>query len=151
MRARVSTALALLLLGAAPAAPGPAPPAPPSGPSCPAPAQVTAVDATTWRVPRAALRAFHSRRACLRALGRAVPVSRDGRPLGLALRNLPAGGFVEALGLREGDVLLRVAGLPVHSPELALTAYALALSSQSAEVVLERAGQPRTHRYLLQD
>ncbi|HOX43006.1 MAG TPA: hypothetical protein PK668_05390 [Myxococcota bacterium] len=144
MRALALTALALLPLAAAP-------PAPPRGPSCPSPSLVEAVDAATWRVPRAALQAFHSRRACLQALGRAVPVERDGKPFGLALRNIPAGGFVEALGLREGDVLLRVAGLPVHSPELALAAYAVVLASQSAEVVLERSAGQRRHRYVLKD
>jgi hypothetical protein len=152
----VVTTLALAPLARAaadpPSAPAPRPRPPPEPPpACPSPAQVKQLEATAWSLPRKSLMTFHARRDCLEALGRGVPVARDGKPWGLELRNIPPDGFVAALGLRDKDVLVRVAGLPVHSTESALVAYVRVLIALEVEVELSRAGAPHRHRYRLLD
>jgi general secretion pathway protein C len=74
------------------------------------------------------------------------PVVKNGRQTGWKL-SFAEGSTLDQLGLQSGDVLRRVGGFDVASPEGALSAYA-ALRRQSAlEIEVERAGEPVTLSY----
>jgi len=79
---------------------------------------------------------------------RIVQVSRDGHPTGLALRQIRPGSWPARLGLVEGDIVRRVNGLELTSPERALEAYTRLKDEERIVLELERGGAPLRKTYV---
>jgi len=75
---------------------------------------------------------------------RIVPEVRDGRTVGVRLLAAPPGGLLARLGLRAGDVLERVNGFDIASPDRCLEAYARLRNTDRISLTLRRAGRAIT-------
>ncbi|RYZ44088.1 MAG: hypothetical protein EOO71_01045 [Myxococcaceae bacterium] len=71
-----------------------------------------------------------------------VPAFKDGRPVGFKLFAIKDGSFYSRLGLRNGDVLQRINGLDLDSPDKALEAFTSMREARRIELQLERGGGP---------
>jgi S1-C subfamily serine protease len=68
---------------------------------------------------------------------------------GFRLSRLRSGSFVERMGLRVGDIILRVDGRPINSADDASAAYAWLRVTDHFTVELVRDGRPITLRYVI--
>lgn len=78
---------------------------------------------------------------------RVVPVSRDGRPLGFKLYRIRAGNPYHRLGLRNGDIIRRINGVPLKTPNQAISAYNHIRNANRITLQVLRRGKPKTLRY----
>lgn len=77
-------------------------------------------------------------------IGRIVPHFRNGRAVGFKVFALPPN-----LGIENGDVILRINGLLLTSPDTALQAWSKLKAATQFEIDLERAGRLLKKTYLL--
>ncbi|WNG45021.1 general secretion pathway protein GspC [Archangium minus] len=73
---------------------------------------------------------------------RVVPSFRNGEPQGFKLFAIKTGSLYSQLGLQNGDILKRINGLSLQSPDGALEAYQKLRESPRIELEVERNGQP---------
>jgi S1-C subfamily serine protease len=83
----------------------------------------------------------------LQTSARLVPAVKDGQLIGLKLFAIRPGSLFAILLLRNGDLVRKVDGRSIASPEQALETYAKVRNTKSISVELERAGQPLTLTY----
>jgi hypothetical protein len=69
-------------------------------------------------------------------------VVRDGEAVGLLFYALDPALPLAKVGLKEGDVLLRIAGVELTSPDQALEAYARLRRATCSTMTVEREGSP---------
>ena len=69
---------------------------------------------------------------------RVVPAFRDGKCIGFKLVNIRRGSAIERDGVKNGDVLVRVNGVKVASPDDALEARETLRTGEKAEVEMLR-------------
>lgn len=103
-----------------------------------------------WVIARKTLDAWLSNLVCLTRQARIIPSYRDGKPRGFKLYGIRKASLWATLGLKNGDEIRRVAGLPMTKPDEALAIYQkirTAAEAEPVEVVLVRRGQSRTHVY----
>lgn len=80
---------------------------------------------------------------------RVVPASRGGRVVGVRVLGVRPGDVLAGLGITHGDVIHRVNGVDLASPDRCLEAYARLRSSDEAVVELTRAGRRVIQRYVM--
>lgn len=73
---------------------------------------------------------------------RVVPAFKEGRPVGFKLFSIREDSFYSRLGLRNGDVLQRINGLDLDSPDKALEAFTKLRDARRIELEIERGGAP---------
>lgn len=73
---------------------------------------------------------------------RVVPAFKDSRPVGFKLFSIREDSFYSRLGLRNGDVLQRINGLDLDSPDKALEAFTKLRDARRIELDIERGGAP---------
>jgi general secretion pathway protein C len=78
-----------------------------------------------------------------------LPESRDGRVVGVRVYGIRRGDTLAALGFADGDVILRVNGVEIASPDRCLEAYARLRRADRVTVTFERRGRPRSHVYAI--
>jgi general secretion pathway protein C len=78
---------------------------------------------------------------------RIVPSWKDGVATGFRLVDVRPGSFYSALGIQSGDVISRVNGFELTSPDKALELYARLKEARSIEVEVERRGAMVKTRY----
>jgi general secretion pathway protein C len=111
--------------GAAPraaAAPAPVPPPAPR-PDDAGGADIVRVDTGTWQIKREKLLENFANVGSLSSQATVTPYFVQGQQLGFRLSQIRAGGVLQQMGLQEGDVLQKVNGLDIHTPQEALQAY----------------------------
>lgn len=69
---------------------------------------------------------------------RIVPALADGKPIGFKLFGIRPGSFYALVGLQNGDLITKLAGLPIVNPESALEAYSQLRSLTVIPVELRR-------------
>jgi general secretion pathway protein C len=76
-------------------------------------------------------------------LGRArvVPYYRGGQPYGFRVSDVAEGARIYELGVRSGDIIKSINGIPIRSPQDALNAYQELEKNTSVDLELERQGQ----------
>lgn len=94
----------------------------------------------TYAVPREDVAEALTHLPELSMQARVVPAFKDGRPVGFKLFSLRDESFFSRLGLRNGDVLQRINGLDLDSPDKALEAFTKLRDARRIELQLERAG-----------
>ncbi len=73
---------------------------------------------------------------------RAIPVFRDGSPRGFRLVGVQPNSVLDQVGLENGDVVLRVNGISVSTPNMALAAYDHLKCARALRIEIERRGRP---------
>lgn len=115
----------------------------------PAPFDIRRRAEGTFLVSRRFLDRVLEDQAALMRTTRIMPVTRGGRVLGVQLFGVRPDDLTARLGLRNGDVLLRVNGLDIASPERCLEAYARLRQTDRLTVTLERAGRELALTYVI--
>lgn len=91
-------------------------------------------------------RLFSDQSRLLRS-ARIVPARGDGGFIGLRLYGVRPGSPLAQLGLKNGDVVVRVGGFDVSAPDKALEAYAKLRGASEVKVEIVRRGAPMTLTY----
>lgn len=78
-----------------------------------------------------------------------LPESRGGRVVGVRVFGIRRGDLLAALGFASGDVILRVNGVEVASPDRCLEAYARLRAADELTVTFERRGRARSQIYVI--
>jgi general secretion pathway protein C len=97
-----------------------------------------------YTLRRGALNHLLENQAELMTMAQVVPFQQDGRLAGVRLARVRAGSLLGRLGIQDGDVLTRIDGLEMTSPDRWLEAYTRLMRAERAQVTLLRGGQPRT-------
>ena len=78
---------------------------------------------------------------------RLLPSQKDGKVEGFRVSEVKSSGVFAMMGMKNGDILLRLNDFPVDSPDKALQSF-IALKGQSKlKLDLIRDGQPATFNY----
>jgi general secretion pathway protein C len=101
----------------------------------------------SYEIERATLEALLADTPALLQAARVVPELRDGRAAGFRLHAVRPDGILARIGLRNGDVVVAVNGLPLTAPERALDAFVKLRSASHVSLSLERGGQRLTADY----
>jgi general secretion pathway protein C len=132
--------------GAAPrAAAAPAPPAPRPGDA--GGADIVRVDTGTWQVRREKLLENFANVGSLSSQATVTPYFVQGQQLGFRLSQIRAGGVLQQIGLQEGDVLQKVNGLDIYTPQEALQAYQQLQTESTVRLNILRNNSPTTLTY----
>ena len=107
---------------------------------------IVRVDQGTWRVKRDLIMDQFADLGTLSRQVRVTPHSIQGRPSGFRLTRLRP-GLLQRIGLLNGDVLQRVNGLDINSPEEALKAYQAVQSEPTVRLEILRRNSPTTLTY----
>ncbi len=75
---------------------------------------------------------------------RVVPYFKGGQPYGFRVSNLSSDAMIYDLGIRSGDIIRSVNGIPIRTPEDAFAAYQQFQNESSLQVELERNGESTT-------
>ena len=107
---------------------------------------VVRIDQGTWRVSRELIMEQFADLGTLSRQVRVTPHSIQGRPSGFRLTRLRP-GLLQRIGLLNGDVLQRVNGLDINSPEEALRAYQAVQNESTVRLEILRRNSPTTLTY----
>ena len=107
---------------------------------------IVRVDQGTWRVKRELIMDQFADLGTLSRQVRVTPHTIQGRPSGFRLTRLRP-GLLQRIGLINGDVLQRVNGLDINSPEEALKAYQAVQSEPTVRLEILRRNSPTTLTY----
>jgi general secretion pathway protein C len=80
---------------------------------------------------------------------RIVPFFEGGKSAGFKLYSVKAGSLLSKLGLVNGDILRKVNGYEISSPEKALEVYGILKSERNVTLDVTRGGKPRTFQYAI--
>jgi type II secretory pathway component GspD/PulD (secretin) len=114
-------------------------------------AEIREVGQNQFELRRSTVDAILENQTWLMRSARIVPHQHNGVVEGVRVFGIREGSLLHALGLRNGDKLLRMAGLPLHSPDKALEAYAKVRNASVVEMEIERQGKPVTIVYRVVD
>lgn len=129
----------------------PAPPATKGGiPAIAAGAGVRRVAEGQYEIPQAEVDAvMNGGLATIATTVRIVPFFEAGKSAGFKLYSVKAGSLLSKLGLVNGDILRKVNGYEISSPEKALEVYGILKSERNVTLDVTRGGQPRTFQYAI--
>ncbi|MGC9325323.1 MAG: type II secretion system protein N [Desulfomonilia bacterium] len=75
---------------------------------------------------------------------RVVPYFREGEPYGFRVSNVTDDALIYELGVRSGDIIRSVNGMPIRTPEDAFAAYQELQNESTVDLELERQGETTT-------
>ncbi|MCK7479748.1 MAG: PDZ domain-containing protein [Candidatus Moduliflexus flocculans] len=75
---------------------------------------------------------------------RVVPYYRGGQPYGFRVSDVAEGAKVYELGMRTGDIIKSINGVPIRTPQDALNAYQELQSNTNVQMEIERQGTTTT-------
>ena len=111
---------------------------------------VVVVDSTHYLVKRAFLEKALANQELQKSV-RIIPAMVDGGIIGVKIFGVRADSTVAKLGLKNGDTLESLNGLPLGSPDDALLAYSHVRTSKRFVLTLERAGASMAIHYRVLD
>lgn len=100
-----------------------------------------------YEVPLADVQAAFSNLEELATQARVVPAFKEGQPQGFKMFAIRPHSLYAKLGLRNGDVLQRINGQSLKTPETAMKAFEILREARHVEVDLERGGVPVRKTY----
>ena len=105
------------------------------------------VSADRYRISQEELKdAFENMNQLLTQV-RVVPNFRDGEPDGFKLESIKRGSLIHRAGLRDGDIVKRVNGIEIDSPDKAFEVYEQVRNEPLITVEVLRGGSKKTFRY----
>lgn len=127
------------------------PPSPQAGqPAAGAPQTVTAVAHTgagSYVIDQRALNAALDNPAQAMSDARLLPSQKDGRVEGFRASEVKPNGVFSMIGIKNGDVLLRLNDFPMDSPDKALQSFIALKGQNRLKLDIIRDGQPQTFNY----
>ena len=105
----------------------------------------------TWSIHRPGLNAMLADPAPLYRSARIVPAREGDAFVGFKLFGVRKGSIPEALGLKSGDILRTVNGLPLSSPDEALAIYSRLRQASDITLTVTRGGAAVNLRYTIDD
>jgi general secretion pathway protein C len=115
--------------------------------SIPTGAGIKRLSANRYRIPQEELRdAFENMNHLLTQV-RMVPNFKDGQPDGFKLLSIKGGSLIHRSGFRDGDIIKRVNGIEIDSPEKAFEVYEQVRNEPTITVEIMRGGKRRTFTY----
>jgi general secretion pathway protein C len=114
-----------------------APPTPPASSG----AGIRALDENTYDVARSEVDHALSHLNELAMQARTLPAFRDGKAVGFKLFSIRPGSLYTRIGVQNGDVIRRINGFDLDSPEKALEAYTRLKNASRIDIELERGRQ----------
>jgi general secretion pathway protein C len=134
--------------GAAPRAAAPAlVPSPVPQPGDAEGADIVRVDPETWQIRREKLLEHFANVGSLASQATVTPYFVQEQQLGFRLSQIRAGGVLQQMGLQEGDVLQKVNGLDIHTPQEALQAYQQLQTASTVRLSILRNNSSTTLTY----
>jgi len=109
--------------------------------------KVKQVSDTQWILDRASMPANTRDLNRFLMQARAVPYMKQGRPVGFRITGILRGSLYEKIGLRNGDVLLRVNMQNLDNPEKLFSLYQEMRNKRHISILLSRNGQNQTFDY----
>jgi general secretion pathway protein C len=104
--------------------------------------QIQRAGPNEYNIPRSAVDRILENQAELMRTTRIMPQEQNGRVVGVQLFGVRANSLLGRLGLSNGDVLNRINGLDIASPDRALEAYSRLRTSDQLQLSVTRNGQP---------
>ena len=114
---------------------------------CPTPTGITKTGDYTYKVEREAIDGWFAKPACMVRQARIVPYFKDGQPAGFKLFAIRPNTLYSKLGLKNGDVVLKLNGVDLTSPDNALQAYQGLKDAKTVTMEILRRGEPKTLKY----
>jgi len=114
---------------------------------CPFPSGIREVNDTTWSVQQSEFDKWMDNLNCLAIQARIVPHLVEGKPEGFKLFAIRPNSFYSKLGLQNGDVILKINGIALSSPDNALEAYTKLRDAKELTLDILRRGKARKHTY----
>ena len=121
----------------------------PSTPSSAAPsgAGVTRISDTQYNIERGEIDGALSNLNEIATQARIVPSFQDGKANGFKLFSIKPGSLYAKIGLRNGDVIQKINGYELNSPDKALEVYQKLRDSSAVSIEMLRRGQSTTVNY----
>jgi len=115
--------------------------------SVPTGAGIKRLSANRYRIPQEELTNAFENMSRLLTQVRMVPNFSDGEPDGFKLLSVKGGSLIHRSGLRDGDIIQRVNGIEIDSPEKAFEVYEQVRNEPIITVEILRGGRKRTFTY----
>lgn len=111
---------------------------------------ITRTGEGTWSVTREAFESALEHMDQWAMQGRVVPAFNDeNRATGFKIFSIQPGSLYEVAGFQNGDVIRRINGVDITSPEKALEAYQSIRQVGRLEIEFDRAGAPMKYEYIV--
>ncbi len=104
----------------------------------------------SYGVPRSAVDGALNNLSELATQARIVPAFEGGKPVGFKLFSIKPGSLYSKIGLQNGDVISRINGFEMTSPEQGLSIYQKLKDATNVTVDVKRRGKPMTLDYAIQ-
>ncbi len=108
---------------------------------------INKVDENNYEIARATIDAQLSNLNTIATQARIVPSFKDGVANGFKLFSIRPGSLYSQIGIQNGDVIRRINGYEINSPDKALEVYSKLKESSRIEIELERRGTPLKKTY----
>ncbi len=127
-----------------------APPPPTPGEEHPAgDAGVTKVSDTQYNIERGEVDKALGNLSEVATQARIVPSFKNGKANGFKLFSIKPGSIYSKIGLQNGDVIQKINGYEMNSPDKALEIYNKLRNESSVSLEIQRRGQPMTFNYAI--
>jgi len=136
-------------VGTAPVAPGRPVPPRPGAPAGPGTEGVRRVADHRYELDKQVIESALSNLNTLATQARLVPSFKNGVANGFKLFQIQPGSLYSSIGIENGDVITRINGYEVNSPDKALEVYQKLRESSHVTIEYERAGQPYKNDYTI--
>jgi len=130
-----------------PTAAGSAAPTTPLPTGVPAPSTAAQVGSGSYIIDQRALNASLDNIGQTMTDARLLPSVKDGKVEGFRVSEVKPQGIFGTIGIKNGDVLLRINEFPIDSPEKAIQSFASLKGQNRIKLDLIRDGQPATFNY----
>jgi general secretion pathway protein C len=110
---------------------------------------VRRLGANRWSISREELESAKDNMSQLMTQVRVTPNFTEGKPDGFKLLSIKRGSLFDRLGLRNGDVVRQINGVPLDNPQKALEFYGELEGGRSITVGILRGGREQTLNYEL--
>ncbi len=100
-----------------------------------------------WLIPIQVAENARTNMGGLLRQAQAVPYLEGGQTTGFQIRMIQPGSLIAQLGLKKGDILREINGLPLNSPEKALQIFGQIRQAKQVSIGLERRGKAMTFAY----
>jgi general secretion pathway protein C len=110
---------------------------------------ITKLDENRYEIARSTIDEQLSNLNNIATQARIVPSFKDGVANGFKLFSIRPGSLYSQIGIQNGDVIRRINGYEINSPDKALEVYSKLKESSKIEIDLERRGQPLKKTYTI--
>lgn len=110
---------------------------------------VTKLSENDYRIERAEVDRALANLNEVATQARVVPSYKNGKPNGFKMFSIKKGSIYDKIGLQNGDVIQRINGYDMNSPDRALEIFAKLRDATSLAIEVQRRGDPRTFNYAI--